>query len=532
MMARKKRKRHGAALGLAAALAFALVLLVVAFFTISLYFGGSRETRNATDAGALNVGKKSLFVTVPSNGGDEDYYSDVSDSSGKFGLTNIDAVWGKALWVGINSQEINNKGLSNGDTSNHNSNLYQAAENISDRLSDKLNDPDNLYSFFDEMSLGNSVRMLGDAVTDKAKHGGFWKTALMERGQESNVTITSDQMPSSVSLASLNPVSAKDGSQCLPGYQPVSVNGRNYWFVPFKYNERPRLESKTHFDANTQTAIPLAGWPKAVPNTFSVESITSGGASANQTAIAYVKANPMFRYEMRIPHGYIRLKFPDNEAHWTLNGLPTLPPESDYGYMTETQVKQIPVPTCGTGTATVLLGNEYIPPTVFKCLFPLPQPDHVKVMEALVQRCREMDPSFNTAKLTALLNTKTVTPGQRTWYIVSDDNPKVKTLYLESDTTIASHTWTIGKNSMTPDSSSEVLAHEVFPPGLEPNSVVTWILECGSLTSPTGVGVFSVVDGDGEIKWRPGTGYNGFLGEITVERDTNVRLFGGCSCVL
>jgi len=528
------RNRKGAALGLAAALAFALVLLALAFFMVSLYFGGSRETRNATDAGALNVGKKCLTITTKSQGGDEDQFKDVADNNGEFGLSNIDRVWGKALFVAMNAQDIKESGKETAQTSSHASAIYQAAENISDRLSDDLNNDSKLFPLFDEVAQVNSVRMLGKDVLTKHLAGPNWTTSLLERGEESNVYLDQNQVPEEISWGNLKTVKDKGGNNCMPGYKSVNMYGHDYWFVPFKFNERPRLESRDHFEKNTLLSEALTGWAKPVPNTFSVESHTVGGNPADQKAMAVVKANPMKTFKMRIPHAYIRIKFPKNKAKWYLNY--PIPPfaiyTSEYGYSSETQFREFYVPACGNGQASVSLGNEYVPPTVFGCLFPIPtipQPAWNKVRKALLQRCREIDPDFNDGKLVAILNMATVDGSNDEFYIVP--GPTNDLVCVSSSNVQSVAPWmTSEMKNQSPDSDNEDF-DELFPPYTYPNTVQSWTVECGSLTSPGGVGVFSFTDADGTFEWRRGTGYNGFLGEMTVKRTTNIRLYGGCSCV-
>jgi len=532
-MNKTTRNRKGAALGLAAALALALILIAIAFFWISLYFGGSRETRNATDAGALNVGKKSLTVTVKSQGGDEDQFEDVADQNGEFGLSNIDRVWGKALFVAMNAEDIKRKGKETGDTNSHASAIFNAAQSISNRLADKLNDDGNLFPFFDDVAKVNSVRMLGKNVVTKHLPGPDWNTSLLERGEESNVVLNNDQLPKEIEMSELDPVEDKGGNNCMRGYKGITVYGHTYWFVPFKFNERPRLESRDHFTAHTLAAEAL-GWSNPVPNTFSIASQTIGGVPADQKAKAVVKANPMTTFKMRIPHAYIRLKFPKNHAKWYLNWpVPPFPIyNSEYGYgpSPETQFREFYVPACGNGQATASLANEYIPNTVWNCLFPtatIPQPSWLKVKEQLVQRGKEIDPSFNDGKLLAILNTQTLSMDD-TFFIVPGPTGDLVCVSESMVETVAP--WIKDKN-MTPDSDAQDF-DELWPPYTYPNYVQSWTVQCASLTTSGGVGVFSLVDADGTIEWRRGTGFKGFLGEITVKRNTNIRLYGGCSCVI
>ena len=61
---KKKRSRGSIAFG--AVLAVVLVIIGLAFFALAMYMGGQNETKNATDAGMLNVGKKVADnVSVP-----------------------------------------------------------------------------------------------------------------------------------------------------------------------------------------------------------------------------------------------------------------------------------------------------------------------------------------------------------------------------------------------------------------------------------------------------------------------------------
>jgi hypothetical protein len=471
----ESRDRKGALLGLVAVLALALVMIAMAFFIISLYLGGGREVRNATDAGALNVGRKVLGLTTIPQSGDETQYLDVSDAQFQFGLTNVNRVWGKALLAATNAEEIKSDGCSNSDTNNHISSLYDAAQNISDRIANKLTDPGNLYPLFNEVATENSVRMLGEQSVTKALptgSGGKWKTSLMNRGDESNLVLNDNQLPNGVSVTT---VTAKNNDKCLPGYQPISMFGHTYWFVPFKFNERPRLESKNHFDAETVETKALSPvWQKPVPNAFSCEAASEKGASANEKAMAWVKANPMMTFPARIPHGFIRLKFEDNTANWFWSPVapaitavlpaPIIPPglpipyKTHYGYKTENQFREIYIPTCGTGHAYVTLGKEYPIPTVWNCLFPplMPQPAHLSLQKRMIQRLRQIDPKFTAAMLPAILSVPQVSDSKREFYIVPTLTGTIVCVDKDQVQTVAPWMTNEMKNQ-EPDSSKKLL---------------------------------------------------------------------------
>jgi hypothetical protein len=56
----ERQRKRGSVTAFAAVLALTLMVLGIGFIIISLYMGGQRETKNATDAGALSVGKEVL----------------------------------------------------------------------------------------------------------------------------------------------------------------------------------------------------------------------------------------------------------------------------------------------------------------------------------------------------------------------------------------------------------------------------------------------------------------------------------------
>src|SRR5262249_4348127 len=134
----------------------ALVVIGIGFFIFSMYFGGSREARNASDASALNVGKQAATINVNLGGGDEGEFTDVADSGQFINLKNINRVWGKALMVGMNASQMG--GSANGNASN----VRAAAQAISEKLSTALSKADNLTGFYQDLAGANSLRMLGN----------------------------------------------------------------------------------------------------------------------------------------------------------------------------------------------------------------------------------------------------------------------------------------------------------------------------------------------------------------------------------
>ncbi|HND69231.1 MAG TPA: hypothetical protein PL112_20670, partial [Candidatus Obscuribacter sp.] len=78
------RQARGAALGLVIVSAFLLVACIFGLFQLSMLMGGSRQVRNAVDAGVLNISKRIVEVKIPVT----DKFKDVGDSTGSVSLSN------------------------------------------------------------------------------------------------------------------------------------------------------------------------------------------------------------------------------------------------------------------------------------------------------------------------------------------------------------------------------------------------------------------------------------------------------------
>lgn len=517
------RKRHGASLGLVAVLALVLALVGGAFFVLSLIFGGSREVRNAVDAGALNVGKKSLTLTVKSQGGDEDQFDDVTDINNEFGLANINRVWGKALWAGINASAIDSNGKDDGAVA-HARKMRNAAESISNRLADKLKKPANLYNFFDALAKPNSARMLGTSTKVQSLHNAAdWQTSLIDRTAESNIAVEMGHMPDGFTESgNIQPAVAKDGKDYLAGYQNISVLGGSYWFVPFKLGERPRLEAGNHFVKHQVANEPIA-WANPLPNTFSVEGKTFLQNKFEQQAVSWVKTNPQVIYLHQIPHGFIRIVLKKNTSDWQLVSLPPNSQSTSYRFTpADVQVWSTPV-TCGTGIATVSLGQEYAGGIQLgNVLFvPLTLAKTAKLRNYLTQRIQEIDPTFTSAKLMDLLNSVVVNPMpvDQEFFIFWDDSAKQMTV-ANKMTVPAKAPW-LKMNEPT-DGNAQTTTNKLLP---SPNFVVSWIVTGSGACTGT-----SVVSEKEKFDWRACSGWNGLLGELTVHRTTDITLAGACSC--
>ena len=514
-----KRNRRGMTLGLVAALGLVLALIGVGLFAVSLLLGGTRETRNAVESGALNVGKQALEITVPATTYDQQQFNDVADSKGQFGLKNIDRVWGKAILAAINETAMENEGSNSSNSSSDNTKLQNAAQELSSQLSQQLNQPANLYDAFRTFAGSGSVRMLGSNAHVDVMSGNNWQTALMDRGAESNISVDTSQLPSSFSsgdVSNLQLVKAKDGNSYLPGYTGVQLVGQSYWCVPFKVSEKPHLVAGDHFEENTLTANALP-WTDAIPNAFCVHG---GAVSAqkSQESIASVITNPQLEFKLQIPQAFVRVKLLANTLQWNLNGIDM---ETDnYQFApgdTKTSITY-PLP-CGTIYGTEYCGFEYTTgPTLLTGMLGLRalSATSTKTFQYLLQRCQEIHPGLQANDLITMLTATPIsTDGDQEfiiWPTSNDSNAKLMVTPASG-----APSWA----NTQPDGSDGVLETEG---PLGPNWGLTDLVCYGDYEYPSYSSFY------GELRWQPGTGYDGCLGTVTVHRTTTAYLFGFCSC--
>jgi len=535
-----RSRRRGAALGLVAALALALVIIGCAIFTIIMIMGGSKEMRNAVDAGALSVGRNALTVTVPDQGGGAGgvgtgQFDDVSDSNHNFGLPNINRVWGKALLIAANYAAMESEGTT-GSSFNNVQNVQQEAQQISDALYQALQpQTPTFFNFFKAIADDNSLRMLGTKSKVQEVNDSKWSIACMDRDADSNVYFQTAQFPSGYTLPGTASVNSSNQKTCFPGYAPISIDQWNFWFVPFRWNEKPHLVSEDHFEENNLTNNPVsfknppppakgaATWTKPVPNSFSVHGKTIQEQKFGEEAVSWVTTNPQTQYALQIPHGFIKIKIDQNKAEYQTLMMP-VPLEDDYGFTPiEQSEPALPVPGCGVGTVVAMMGDEYIPPTINQAVFASFSDSYTEIRQRLVQRINEIHPGFQDSDLTTLLTKPFVPLGDSLQFVIyNDPNNGVQCVPLEAAQAIP---WLANVVNDDPDGSAAPTYSESFVP-YEPNIVEDWSLEGTFCTE----GPLYYLSESGTFTWTPGTGYNGNLGSLEIQRETDVYLAGFCVC--
>lgn len=511
----KLRSQVGAMMGIVIASTLVFVILVIGIIQITMLFGGSREVANAVDAGALNTGKQAPTITIDVGGGDEGQFDDVSDDS-KFNLKNINRMWAKCLLCLMNEKAMQEEGYSTGQSSGNANKLYTAAQSLSDKLTSKLNTQSNLHPFFNALAVTESVRMLGNSAKISAEQGNGWKTSLMDRGVESNIAVYGEQLPGSFNLNNSKTKSASDNKNYFTGYDPIDILNHKVCFVPFKLKEQPHLVSGKTFESNTATANPISGVQTPVPNAFSCQGSTQMQTQGSQRAKSFVMTNPQKTYDLRIPHGFIKIKLEDNTAHWYLNGIPQ--PDSDYAYFPPSVQYAGPV-WAGAGTLQAManLGLEFVPPTIWQALTSLPGGDYDELKQVMLQRCRELKHDFSQSQMEDLLDAMLV-PGVKDYYIYSnDEGTELKVSPTLSNPVPPS--WLL--TGSDPDGSEkEICSNDTF---WYPNWTMPILSGLGPKPLP------SFCHCEDSVNWTPGTGYDGCLGKVRVKHETTVYCNGVCS---
>lgn len=561
----KKRSRGSLAFGVV--LALALMMIGIGFFVLTMYMGGQNETKNATDAGMLNVGKKVadevsvalrptpneiIFADVANDITDgEDLLSSLTGGLSELKEINmhrINRVWAKALQIGINAEAADKEGYGGSGKENAQK-AFDGAQSISNRLADALNEKDRQYRLFDELATKNSVRMLGTDVTTQALRGANWQTSFLDRGRESNVTVAPPeytlppnfQMPDLVRKSSRKNVSA--GAQdlyFLSGYKPIKLADRNFWQVPFVYDETPHMVSGTEFANNTLKAKPLDGWEKPIPNAFSGEGVAEAksGKVAGQKAISWVLSNPGQNFRMSIPHSFVRIKLDDMYTHWYFFPLgPTKKVEFGDPQKYEYKLDEQKGPRMPLGGAfclfveagTVEVGGDVLARTLDQIIFGIPDKDNDKVEAYLVNRANEMIGKVGKVITIDTLHDCLDNPltilyllaGQKEYYMFSADGESLEIMpkYLA----LVRAPWLLLKQGEEPDGTEMKLVDDADCPAALINKASAQPLPKCLLVPgmPLGWGLW-----DKDVYWTPGSGYNSCLGNLRVKRWTEIYSLG------
>ncbi len=559
-----KRDKRGSVTAFSAVLALALLVLGIGFLFIVLYMGAQRETKNATDAGALNVGKKALTdISVPVMPTDvfADCASDSIDNNAlrdnKITLGRINRVWSKAMLIAINAEAAGADGQA-GSGSGNASQAVSGAEEISNSLAAKLKTPSNLHGFFNELSQQNSVRMIGVGSSTQVLPGAGWQTSLMDREAESNIELTgspSDNfyLPPGYSLP------AGASTQCtrspkpdgvgnkyfLKGYVPIQIGGKTIWQVPFKWDNKPILVASSKFDAEKATTKALE-WSNPVPNAFSAEGQALKAGAPGEKATSWVLSNPRKPFKLSAPHSFLKIKVDQPKCHWYFYPIPPIKVEfgaaQNYDFnssptgMTGTTMPGGGVLCSSVTPPSQMIGLDIAGRSLDEVIFSLPNlhtSETKKVEDQMVSRANQMISKpgvvITPAKLHSCLGSAVtrlaLIAGEKNFYLFSKDGETLECLPKIAADALA-FTWMPLISGKDADGTEKKIIDDDYMPGGFPLPHAPVPLP---FCSPTPLVNVSWVLWDKDVYWKPGTGYNGSLGEIRVKRWSEVHTVGVCN---
>jgi len=509
----KHRTAHGASIILVALFALGLIILVFVAFQFAMVMGGSREVRNAVDAAALNIAKRSIEIQVPAVAG----FRDVANTQGNVGLSNLSRTWGKAFLINANVQDMQNTGQIT-DAATANGNLaYEAAQTTNDAICNGLKNKGGLDNYFNDMAMNKNATLLGGSSivtsqSDQAAQNKDFATAMVDRGDESNLSFSAAQLPKGVTLTGVK----RGNNEYIQGYVPFMTNGKEFCVPTFHLNEQPHLISDDYFTKNRSDLAGLPGNP--IPNAFK-ESGLASGTNNSLIASACAVANPQRQYTLAIPYSFVAISF-SNQALWYVNGKKV----AQTSYANEPQqyfqVKHYqPLPNGGFLDGSANLGNEYKAANLWM-LYNALQGDHQTPLLKVVQRVQEIDPTFTMQRLEGLMQSQALKAGTNT--------PPVRYLIYP---TYSTPDCTSPKIQIADSSSGNIpswLARAAMGEGMgmavstedsEKDIPNTCLEQITGGKNPSGKH-WTILSGI--IGFQPGTGYGQCLGELHIHRATNV----------
>lgn len=500
------RNRKGASLFLIAGAAFLLAVLIYLGFQYVLLTGGSREVRNAVDAAVLNLSKRVCEVKVPPGPG----FDDCADTSGQISMANINRVWGKAYLINANADEMMAEGLSTGNAASAAASSYTAAEATNSQLRACITNKGTLDVLFSHLANKRGAPLIG-ANQIKTDRETMYKTALVDRGAESNLDFNPTALPKTAQ--SQTPQVRIGKSTYIPGYKTFKANNRTFCFTPFRFGETPHLISDTYFAQNRSDSHPLSDFDLPIPNSFQGSGTAFGSGTALAAAASAV-VNPMRKYTMAIPHGFIRIRF-SAMSKWMIDSkhITSIPYDATTGkavgikdYKLKGSERLL--------TGWAILGTELNRASLLGILEALPG-DKTPAFERILQRVREIDPDYTMDSLQNLMRKCTPDASVSDYYIF----PRYRTEDMvdpEMDMKPDGRNlpgW-LQKLAAAEGGDKEVVTEKV----LEDHEHTFVYIENGRPTEcPKWLEI------TGTMRWRPGTGAGQCLGNLYVDRLTTVK---------
>ncbi len=519
---RTSKNQIGSSAALVVVLAFVLIIIGLGFFTLSMFFGGSRQVKNANDAGTLNIARKVADEkSVPLLTPDELRFSDVAGTHAT--MKNINRIWAKAFLIGLNAHEM-------GEGKDNDTKAYNTAKELTTRLTMHLRRPSNLKDFHSQFANANPLSMLGIGSKLDTSDLSGWSQSFMDRGAESNVEISKGQLPlnlgNDVKIPTLQADKKDLQRSFLIGYQPYKIGEREYLQVPYRFEQRPNLVSGTEFDKN-RIFTPI--W--FPPNAFSAVAKAKDSAGLVQTAESWAQVNPGKTFKAAIPSGFIRIivEVPTYEISlcdlisWEKKQAPGFKPFS----------RKIVLPNglpCGWIKLTQYFGNEYISPFLYNVMFFAPPYEKGKAYYTLLQRARQINPNYDASTFSSkVLQLRPVSQSaeRKEFFVCNVVGQGEDGTPFGPKTKLVAAPYIPNAFDAQPEGTMKLIDEKS-----------NWYVNFGYFDYFCALGptlklsyVPTVTESKTSYYWQPGTGYNRCLGTLKVVRFTKAILwFIPCTC--
>jgi hypothetical protein len=255
-----------------------------------------------------------------------------------------------------------------------------------------------------------------------------------------------------------------------------------------------------------------------------------------------VLTNPRESFKVSNPQSFVKFHIEDNKSEWYFFpvAFPVKFPPGDagdktYGYTTDTQSQAMPFGgvLCSLVSAnSVLVGTDVVGKNLYQIIFGPPGGNTNKLEQYLVNRSNQMISKVDvvmTAKevrnaLSDPLTIAALVAGERDFYLFSPDGQSLKVL---SKTMTVTYPWLAMMINKKADGDEQKFVNDASMPGLgfhipqvtpEPFCVLKTALGWQTWHK--------------DLWFRPGTGYNGCLGEVRSQRRTKVYSLGVCTPII
>ena len=507
------RTWRGSMLILVAAGIFIVILVGLVMLWLTMTLGASNQLQNAVDAGSLNVARQSLTginIRADALDDDDETFTDVADSKGNFNLENYNRVVGKAMLIAINNVAMAQEDCATEESYKNIDDMFHMLRSIGQQLDKKLHDDRIKTGFFYAVSRQNSVRMMG--MQPSLSVVGKIRTGYVDKDEPSNVKFKDDVLPFGFQSELLHASPLKDGKEkMLLGYKPIEVGERFFVFVPQPCRPPHLISSRTFAKSSNVQSI-LRGAPeghsnKVLPNAFLVvgQVTEKNGVTKELRTEAASQADSLRNsFVLEVPHGFIRiinrppvyiLKMHKNQNGWG-EVMPELP-DCAAGVFTK-EVK----PKLDQDNAWFkLVGDEGRNggPTA-------------KALERYLQRVHEIKYAFEEKDMSPPLR-DTEVPERTTAYTYRDKDDKIQISLADDDKIDQQAPWLRFKanNDIESDGQPSMATTVMYEVTTKHPIVRT---DCAAAVR---------LDRTYMYIFKPGTGVNGCLGDLTIGRSVLVR---------